>query len=217
MVLKYQQYLTVKRPAQPFLPFDRCSGRARERLEVVMKGIIFNLVEEVVTSAHGPGAWDAVLDQAGLDGAYTSLGSYADDDLNRLVAAAAQILGASPADVVRSIGQGALPLLATRFPDFFADHKDTRSFLLTLNDIIHPEVLKLYPGAVVPDFDFETSGPDELLLGYRSERALCALAEGFILGAASHFHEHVDLEQTECMHRGDDRCVIRCTFSPIDD
>ena len=38
-----------------------------------MKGIVFNLLEEVVTEAYGADAWDSLLDAAGLDGAYTSL------------------------------------------------------------------------------------------------------------------------------------------------
>jgi hypothetical protein len=90
----------------------------------------------------------------------------------------------------------------------------TRSFVLTLNQIIHAEVRKLYPGADVPDFDFDTSRDDVLVIGYQSARKLCALAEGFITGAATHFGEQAMIEQTACMHRGDDKCLIHCTFSP---
>src|SRR5438445_13110384 len=103
-----------------------------------MKGIIFNLVEEVVTTAHGPDAWDAVLTGADLDGAYTSLGNYPDEDLMRLVAAASAALELPADDVVRAIGKGAIPLLADRFPAFFAPHTSTRDLLLTLNEILHP-------------------------------------------------------------------------------
>jgi hypothetical protein len=177
-----------------------------------LKGIIFNLVEEVVTDRYGEDAWDSVLEAASLDGSYTSVGSYPDDDLFRLVGAASEILALSADDIVRSLGEGAIPLLAERYPQFFEPHASTRSFLLTLNDIIHPEVRKLYPGAVVPDFDFAVSEDGYLLLGYRSERQLCALAEGFILGAARHYGEAVTLTQVRCMHRGDDKCLIQCAF-----
>lgn len=176
-----------------------------------MKGIIFNLVEEVVTNEHGADTWDALLDESGVEGAYTSLGSYPDDDLHKLVMAASSALGAPPADIVRSLGQSALPLLAVRYPAFFEGH-DCRSFLLTLNDIIHPEVRKLYPGADVPDFSFGETSADVLEIGYVSARKLCALAEGFVLGAAAHFGESVIIDQTECMNRGDDRCVIVVRF-----
>ena len=176
-----------------------------------MKGIIFNLVEEVVVGAYGEDAWDDILDAAGLDGAYTSLGSYPDDHLAALVGAASRRLGADPQDVVRTLGQGAIPLLAQRYPAFF-DHQSTRSFLLTLNDIIHPEVRKLYPGADVPVFEFPPSGDHDLALGYQSPRRLCALAEGFILGAAAHFNERVEIDQPQCMLRGAESCLLQCRF-----
>jgi hypothetical protein len=44
-----------------------------------MKGIIFNLLEEVVIRDHGADTWDELLSATCLDGAYTSLGSYPDE------------------------------------------------------------------------------------------------------------------------------------------
>ena len=170
-------------------------------------------MQEVVAGAHGEDTWDAILERAGLDGVYTSLGSYPDGDLFALVGAASATLDADPQDVVRSLGEGAIPLLAERYPAFF-EHARTRDFLLTLNDIIHPEVRKLYPGADVPEFDFETTGDADLVMGYRSPRKLCALAEGFIRGAATHFGEDVDIDQPSCMHRGAESCVLACRFRP---
>jgi predicted hydrocarbon binding protein len=55
------------------------------------------------------------------------------------------------------------------------------------------------------------SGPDAhvLELAYRSDRGRCDLAEGLILGAAEHYREAIELSQPACVHRGDDRCVLR--------
>lgn len=177
-----------------------------------MKGVIFNLAEEIIVDSYGEDTWDALLDAAGLDGSYTSVGSYPDDDLFRLVGAAASRLGVAAPDVVRTLGEGALPLLAARYPFFFADHTTTRSFLLTLNDIIHSEVRKLYPGADVPEFEFDTTDPGWLGITYRSPRKLCSLAEGFIIGAARHFGETATIEHPLCMLRDDDSCLLRCAF-----
>jgi hypothetical protein len=101
-----------------------------------------------------------------------------------------------------------MPLLAKRYPAFFASHENVRSFLLTLNNIIHPEVRKLYPGAQTPVFDFDTSLPDMLRIGYNSPRRLCALAEGFMHGAAGYFGQQLDIGQSQCMHHGADRCIF---------
>jgi hypothetical protein len=179
-----------------------------------VKGVVFNLLEEVVRTEHGEDAWDDLLDAAGLDGIYTSLGSYPDSDMMKLVQAASGALGLPPDTIVRWFGRKAIPLLSSRYPDFFAGHHTSRSFLFTLNSIIHPEVRKVYPGADVPSFDLE-SAPDNatVLLGYRSARRLCALAEGFIEGTADHFGENAAIEQLSCMHRGDERCLLKIDFS----
>lgn len=178
-----------------------------------MKGIIFNLAEEVVTGEHGEDAWDAVLEGADVSGSYTSLGSYPDADLAAIVASAARLLGAPEEDVLRHVGRGAIPQLAERYPHFFAPYDDGRAFVLTLNDIIHPEVRKLYPGADVPDFSYELGGPGDVTLRYASPRRLCTLAEGFIAGVATHYGQSVQIDQPECMHRGDPACLLHCEFS----
>lgn len=62
-----------------------------------MKGVVFNLLEEVVSQHHGETVWDTLLDAAGLPGSYTSLGSYPDEQMEQLVLAASNALGLPPA------------------------------------------------------------------------------------------------------------------------
>lgn len=173
-----------------------------------MKGIVFNLLEEAVTGAYGENAWDDLLETAGLDGSYTSLGNYPDQHLTVLVQAAAATTGESPQAIVRWFGRQALPALAVAYPGFFDPHEDVGSFLHTLNDIIHPEVRKLYPGADVPNFGFATADDGMITMRYGSPRRLCAFAEGLIEGAAAHFKQTVVIEQRSCMLRGDELCTI---------
>jgi hypothetical protein len=179
-----------------------------------MKGIVFNLLEEVVSTAYGDAAWDSLLDAAGLDGAYTSLGSYGDDEIFALVKVASETLALPESEVLRWFGRQAMPLLARRYPAFFENHENVRSYLLTLNNIIHPEVRKLYPGAQTPVFDFDTSLADVLAIGYNSPRRLCALAEGFMHGAADYFGERLDIGQSQCMHHGAERCMFQVRSLP---
>ncbi len=177
-----------------------------------MKGIVFNVLEQLVSRNFGEDTWDAILDASDLDGAYTSLGSYPDGDLMKLVAAASDALDMPPNDVIFWFGRNALPVFAGHYPQLFAAHDSTQSFVITLNEIIHPEVRKLYPGADVPMFDF-SSRDGVLLMGYRSPRKLCAFAEGLINGAADHFGDRVTIDQPHCMNRGDDHCLLEITFA----
>jgi hypothetical protein len=187
-------------------------SRASIRLEC-MKGIIFNLLEDVVIRNHGEDTWDQLLTATGLDGAYTSLGSYPDEQIQALVGAAAQMLGLTPFEVLRWFGQQAIPLLFDRYPGFFSSQASTRPFVLSVNSIIHPEVRKIYPGADVPTFEFRDAPEGRLMMGYLSPRRLCALAQGFIEGAATHYGETAIVEHRECMHKGDKRCLCHISFS----
>ena len=61
-----------------------------------MKGIVFNILEKVVSRAHGEETWDKLLDDAGLDGAFTAVGNYPDEQLFGLVGAASAALNTPP-------------------------------------------------------------------------------------------------------------------------
>jgi hypothetical protein len=185
-----------------------------------MKGIIFNVFEVVVTDELGEDGWEDLLERADVDGAYTSLGNYPDEELIALLRATPGLEEHGAADLMRWFGRRAIPVLALRYPVFFAEHRTCRDFLLTLNDIIHPEVRKAYPGADVPVFDFDPPPElaleeNQLAIGYRSARRLCALAEGFILGAGDHYGERVDIDHPRCMHDGHERCTLVCTFVDV--
>jgi hypothetical protein len=181
--------------------------------ESVMKGVVFNLLEEVVSRHHGEDLWDCVLETAGLKGAYTSLGSYDDADLEVLVGAASQALDRPPQAVLRWFGQTAMPVLAERYPVFFEPHTSARPFVLSVNSIIHPEVRKLYPGAGCPHFGFSEEPDGGLVMDYRSPRRLCALAQGFVEGASAHYGETVDFQHRRCVHNGDDHCTFRIVWN----
>lgn len=159
-----------------------------------MKGIIFNVTEKAVTELLGEDAWDDLLDDAGLNGDYTALGTYPDEDLLALVSAAATKTGHDPADVQRLVGRQALPHLVASMSDFLDPDLDVLAFLESIHSIIHVEVKKLDPNAKPPDVIPERISDDELHLTYRSERGLSPLAEGLILGAGDHYNEPVTIE-----------------------
>lgn len=178
-----------------------------------MKGVIFNLLEDVVSEEHGEAAWEDAVATAQVEGSYTSIGTYPHAELVALVLALCEQTGAEPDDLVTWFGSRALAKLAVAYPELFERHESTVPFLLTLNDIIHPEVRKLYPGADVPEFDYRLVESDRVLMGYHSKRGLCALGEGLIQGAANHYGEQVSVAQPSCTKRGDDECVFEVVIS----
>ena len=178
-----------------------------------MKGIIFNLLEDALTAEHGADAWPGLIEASGVSGVYTSLGSYPDAEVVALVETGAAVLGQSPGDVLRWLGQRAIPLLFLRFPQLFDGYRDARHFVSSVNTIIHPEVRKLYSGAACPHFHFNDRDDGALLSGYQSQRRLCMLAEGMVVGASDHFGQTVAIEHLACMADGDALCRLTARWN----
>jgi hypothetical protein len=173
-----------------------------------MKGLIFNLLEDIVRQHHGLGTWEEMLDLSGASGIYTSLGNYSDAEVFALVGAASKILAMQPDDVLRWFGRHAMVALSVRMPEMFNIHASSRAFILNVNRAIHPEVRKLYSGANCPYFNFQDAPDGSITMGYRSSRRLSHLAEGFIAGAAQIYCDTVESRQDKCMHRGEDHCLF---------
>jgi predicted hydrocarbon binding protein len=174
-----------------------------------MKGVVFNLLEEAVQRGFGPEAWDDLLDDSDVSGAYTSLGNYSDEEIVALVEAASRKLGLTNAEVLRWFGENAMPILRERYPTLFENHSSARNFILSVNSIIHPEVRKLYSGASCPFFHFRTGEDDKtVMMGYESSRKMCDLAHGFVKGATKLFCEEVDITHHSCMNHGADKCLM---------
>lgn len=173
-----------------------------------MKGVLFNVVEDVVTEAFSADVWDDVVEHAGVSGAYTSLGNYPDEELGSVVEATASAAGQTVPDALRLAGHLGFAHLVRRAPDLLDGLDGWRAVLTALDDIIHPEVRKIYPDADVPGFATEPDGSG-LLVTYTSRRALCALAEGLMTGAGKWFDTDLHVIHLSCVHSGDENCVMR--------
>ena len=55
---------------------------------------------------------------------------------------------------------------------------------------------------------------DDVSVTYTSDRGLCDLLEGLLVGTAAHYRESFEIEQTTCMERGDHGCCFFVTPLP---
>jgi len=159
-----------------------------------VKGVIFNAVEEAVVKLYSEDVWDDLLDAAGVSGRYTSLGSYDDSELIALVEAAVEMTGIDATELIKVLGRHSFPHLASRYPELVSESDGTHDFLRRVNDIIHPEVLKLHPDATPPQFEFEQRSDGALRITYHSVRKLGVLAQGLMYGAADKFGEEIEVD-----------------------
>jgi len=173
-----------------------------------MKGVIFNYLEQMVEEVFGLEVWDAILQKSGASGIYIATDTYDDQELMDLVKASHEISGIPVAELVRSFGEFMFPRFLRANPQFVSSNMTLKSFLLTVDRIIHVEVRKLHPGAILPEFTYEDELDNELTMIYKSPRKLCHLAEGLVAGAAKHFDTAYTLDHPVCMHDGADACTL---------
>ncbi len=172
-----------------------------------MKGVIYNAVEDAAGRAFRDDGWDDTIGRAEVDGSYTSLGNFDDEEL-------AAIVGALPdGPAVRSLnvcgGWGSTVSRSSWRPFPTSSTRSLKDFLPALNHMIHPEVRKLYPGATPPDFDISPIGDQIISMQYDPDHELCFLAEGLKIGVTPHLGRTLHIDQLSCTHDGDPHCELR--------
>lgn len=174
-----------------------------------MRGVVFQLLENVAQKEHGHEAWDELVAMAG---GHQELWSPAEHPaLSHLTRPHGDLDARS---ALRRTGRRAIPLLANMHPQLFANADSTRSFLLVLAGGVVIDTSKGVIRWPAADSDFRVlPAPDgDFFLGYRSARHPCALVEGLVEGAADYFGEAVSVVQLKCTGRGDNRCLFWISF-----
>lgn len=178
-----------------------------------MKGIVFVKFNEFVEETFGEECWEEILDEVNPDseGAYISVGTFPDEELFALVTALINKHSLTMAEGQRAFGQWLFKELLNVAPDHARHFKDVFTFLHGVEDVIHVEVKKLNPDAILPQFKFLEESENHISLQYISPRKMCFFCEGLIQGLAEYLAEPVTIEQPECEHERCERCVIKVT------
>lgn len=178
-----------------------------------MKGVIFNILEELVIETSGISAWNTILEKLALQGIYTAGQSYPDEELLALVGEISAALNTPAAEVVGHFGEYLFHQLNQRYPEFTANQADLKAFLRSVHDVIHVEVRKLYETPNLPTIVCHEPDADTLVMEYRSPRKLCLLAEGLIRGAARYYKTPITMTHPVCMHSGASHCDLIIRFT----
>lgn len=162
-----------------------------------MKGVVFTEFLDMVEQRFSADMVDDIIDDAQLPhgGAYTAVGTYPHGEMVAMVVALSQRSGVAVPDLIRTFGQHLFGRFALAYPRFFKGVHDAFGFLSGIEDIIHAEVLKLYPDAQLPRFIVEHHDAQRLVLLYQSPRHFEDLAEGLMHGCVAHFGEPIRIER----------------------
>ena len=124
-----------------------------------MKGLIFSHLLTFVEKEYGDGSKTKMLESAGrlsADGSYIESESYPYEEIFHLAGNLSTITNVSMAKTFENFGEYLFIQLAKAFSQFFSPDETLFGFLQKLEDHIHMEVRKKYPGAKLPGFDFES-------------------------------------------------------------
>jgi hypothetical protein len=174
-----------------------------------MHGSIFLELQNYVGAKLGAGAWSSLLSAAGMNGReFDMLSEYPDADLARLVTTASTSTGTPASVLLEDFGAFIAPDLLEMFWGSIDPQWRTLDVIEHTEDTIHKVVRIKNPGAHPPELKTTRPRPDEVLVEYRSARRLCQVAKGIVRGLALHFGETVVIHETDCMHSGQERCLI---------
>ncbi len=180
-----------------------------------MKGIVFNLLEDFITELVGEDRLDDIQHACRFRTQEPFVGpkTYPDEDFMEMVVKTCEQLHIPMQVAQQKFGEYCFPKLVGAHPVFATQGMKAKDFILSIDQVIHVEVKKLYPGALTPKFVYRNDAPGLLTVDYISPRALCHFMEGLLVGCANHFKENLAFHQSACTHQGARHCTFELKFT----
>lgn len=177
-----------------------------------MKGLIFNEFLEMVEKKFGYQMVDQIIKDSNLpnDGAYTAVGTYAHSEMVTLVSNLSKYTKTHVPDLLVIFGKYIFKTFTKSYSELVNSYTNAFDFLSHVEEVIHVEVLKLYPEAQLPSIFTNVQSPTEMILIYRSERAMSDLAKGLIHGCLEFYKEKAEIEEIVLK---DDKTEVKFTLT----
>lgn len=169
-----------------------------------MKGLVFREFLGMVEKTHGYEMVDTIIENSALEnnGVYTSVGTYPHSELVQLVVALSKATETPIPKLLFEFGKYVFDIFRKGYPDFFKGKTTAFELLNDVENVIHVEVLKLYPDAELPSFENKSETSHEMEMIYRSNRKMADFAEGLIEGALLHFKQKGTVERKDMNEEG---------------
>ncbi|HUT92747.1 MAG TPA: heme NO-binding domain-containing protein [Thermoguttaceae bacterium] len=179
-----------------------------------MKGVVNKGIQELVEERFGEDTWDEIRSAADCDEpSFSPSLDYPDQMTVDLVTATARCLGLSPDETMVEFGKYWVSNTGKEsYPSLYAlAGANPRDFLRNM-DRIHRHATVSISGARPPSLRAEDLPDGGLALHYDSERKLCPVLHGLILGVGLYFEQTLAVEEVRCMRNGDPECVFEVRF-----
>ncbi|MCE3008896.1 MAG: heme NO-binding domain-containing protein [Bacteroidetes bacterium] len=160
-----------------------------------MKGIVFSELLEMTEEVFGQQMLQKVIEKAELsnNGVYVSAGNYPFSELARIVSTLSAETNKPAEFLLEEYGKYLFQKMSIKYAALFDKIPDPISFLSKIDNYIHVEVHKLYPGAETPRFIIIEQDEKHIIMDYISSRGLDYLAIGMIKGCSTHYKVPLDI------------------------
>jgi hypothetical protein len=162
-----------------------------------MKGLVFTELIEYVENNFGFDMVDKIIEDAKLanNGSFTQAGNYPFEELVRLLMALSKETNIEIPQLLEIFGEHMFSRLISLNPQLKDNFKSSLDLISRVDDIIHPEVQKLYPGADLPKFNLIERSENKVVIDYISSKHLEPFAIGLMKGSAKNFNEKLTITQ----------------------
>lgn len=162
-----------------------------------MKGILFRSFVDMAEDRFGLALVDLVLREVDppSGAAYTSVGTYAHEELLALVQCLSGYVGSSRDELLFAYGRHLFGVFAEDYAGYFEGIRDGFDFVARVEGHIHAEVRKLHPDAELPHFATEATA-EGMSVRYTSPRPFAELAHGLLDACFRYFGESVEIATT---------------------
>jgi hypothetical protein len=180
-----------------------------EQLVGLIHKVLFDLLEAV----GGPATVAEVRRRAAVpeDRRFRLDTVYADDEWQRLLAAAGEVLGKTQEELEKAYAEFFGRDSLRRWPVWFEMSGSARQFLerqQTIHNTFATGMRDAGARSNIRDKFRLESGDGELITHYRSPNQLCGLYKALAQWVLDHYKETATIEETRCTKRGDPECEI---------
>jgi hypothetical protein len=173
-------------------------------------GLIFASFRDYLHTEHGAHVAQEVT---ASEPQYTLSEAYPDEQFLALLGHACERTGLSADEILYEFGVfTAATTFARLYSVLFKLSPTARDFLLTVETPIHDTVRVAMPDAQPPKLAVTDLGEDGLEIVYTSPRRICQMLRGLVEGTGRIYEERLEVEEPECMHRGDPACRVLVRF-----
>ncbi|WP_378178700.1 heme NO-binding domain-containing protein [Aquimarina sp. SS2-1] len=160
-----------------------------------MKGIVFTEFLELVEDKFGLEMVDRIIEKSNLpsQGIYTSIGTYKFSEMLSLLTNLSINTNINTDDLLLIYGEHFFDVLSKNYGDLLNQYESPLELLGSIENHIHVEVRKIYPEAELPTFEILNKTETELIMVYKSSRAMYSFGLGLMKKTFTHFNKQASI------------------------